>query len=289
MISLENDFLKIKAKESGGELVSILLKKDKIEYLWQANPEYWKFHAPICFPIVGKLIDDKYLLDDDSYKMTVHGFARDMIFDVLNVENDELSFKLKANNETLNIYPYDFELTIRYKLVKNTVIVSYEVKNNDDCDMYFSIGAHTAFNCPINNKFKFDDYYLYFDCEEQIEPFMLKNGQLLDKRRAILKNTKRLPISYDLFQDDVIILDNLKSKKVSIVSDKDNHSVTVLFDDFPYFAIWSKPTGAPFVCLEPWFGLPDLLGTSVQLRNKKGIQKLNSNSIFKCNYKIIIN
>ena len=83
MVTLENEFLVVKAKSEGAELISIFSKKDNIEYLWQGNPNYWRFHAPICFPIIGSLIDDTCFVDNKPYNMTVHGFARDMNFDIL--------------------------------------------------------------------------------------------------------------------------------------------------------------------------------------------------------------
>lgn len=289
MVTLENEFLSVKAKNEGAELMSIFSKKNKIEYLWQGNPDYWRFHAPICFPIVGTLVDNTCFVDNKPYNMTVHGFARDMDFDILNKKDDSVSFILKSNDETLKKYPYKFSLILGYKLVDNKIVVSYEVRNEDTRDIYFSIGAHTAFNCPIDINLNFEDYYLEFKEEEKIEPFLLQGDYITGDKKVLYKKTKKIPISKDLYKNDVIILEDLKSKEITIGSDKSDYYVTVNFEQFPYFATWTKPTGAPFICIEPWFGLPDLQGEARELKNKKAIQLLKKNEIFKSSYEIAIN
>ena len=288
MVTIENEFLVIKAKNEGAELTSIFLKKDGTQYLWQGDPNYWRFHAPICFPIIGSLIENTCFVDDKPYNMTVHGFARDMIFDTYNQEKDSVSFILRYNEDTLKKYPYKFSLIISYKLVDSKLTVSYEVRNEDNKEIYFSIGAHTAFNCPIKSDLNFDDYYLSFKEQEKIEPFLLDNGFISDKKKVLYEKTNRIHVSKELFKNDVIILENLKNKEITIGSDKNNHYVNVSFEDFPYFAIWSKPTGADFICIEPWFGLPDIVGKSRELKNKKAIQILKNKEVFKCSYKITI-
>jgi galactose mutarotase-like enzyme len=92
-----------------------------------------------------------------------------------------------------------------------------------------------------------------------------------------------------LFENGVIILEDLEKKEITIGSDKNSHSVSMSFEDFPYIAIWSKIEGAPFICIEPWFGLPDLVGSAGELKNKKGIKKLKNHEIFNCSHEITIN
>ncbi|HEY8889849.1 MAG TPA: aldose 1-epimerase family protein [Clostridium sp.] len=288
MVTLENEFLVINAKNEGAELTSIFLKKDKIEYLWQGDPNYWRFHAPICFPIIGSLIENTCFVDDKPYNMTVHGFARDMNFDIYKQEKDSVSFILKSTDETLKKYPYKFSLIISYKLVGNKLTVSYEVRNEDNKDIYFSIGAHTAFNCPVKPDLNFEDYYLSFKDGEKIEPFLLDGGFLQDNKKVLYEKTNRIEVSKELFENDVIILENLENKQITIASGKNDHKVTVSFEDFPYVAIWSKPIRAPFICIEPWFGLPDSAGSSVELKDKKAIQKIKNNDDFKCSHEITI-
>jgi galactose mutarotase-like enzyme len=288
MITLDNDFLVVKAKREGAELTSIFSKIDKIEYLWQGNPEYWRFHAPICFPVIGNLIDDTCFVDNKPYNMTVHGFARDMNFDIQSKQKDSVSFILKSNDETLEKYPYKFSLIISYKVTNNKITVSYEVRNEDNKEMNFSIGAHTAFSCPVIPDLKTEDYYLSFK-EQKIQPFLLSDGFLTENKKVLYEKTNQIPVSKELFENGVIILEDLEKKEITIGSDKNSHSVSMSFEDFPYIAIWSKIEGAPFICIEPWFGLPDLVGSAGELKNKKGIKKLKNHEIFNCSHEITIN
>ena len=89
---LFNDYIEIQIKSKGAELCS--LKKENLEYLWQGDEKFWARHAPVLFPIVGKLIDDEYILNDKTYKMSQHGFARDCDFELIKKTENSLSFKL---------------------------------------------------------------------------------------------------------------------------------------------------------------------------------------------------
>lgn len=289
MLVIENDYLKVRLKPEGAELTGIFSKTTNLEYLWQGNPEYWRFHAPICFPIVGRLCNDTCYVNGQSFSMTVHGFARDMEFDVLNHAPEKIALILKSTENILTLYPFKFTLILSYELKRNKIIVSYEVINDDIKTMYFSIGAHTAFNCPIDPDLNMEDYYLKFEAEETIAPLMLNNGFLGEGKRVLYETTNKIPLAKTLFEKDVIILDNLKQKVISICTDKNNSSVKVKFDQFPYLAIWSKPTGAPFICIEPWFGLPDQYGESKELQYKNAMEKLSKNDHFKCSHEIVIN
>lgn len=288
MIQLENDYLVVQAKPDGAELTSIRSKKDGTEYLWNGNPEYWNRHAPILFPIVGRLINNTYFVDGVSYELPQHGFARDMTFDVIHQEAGKVSFSLQANEETLQKYPYKFTLIVTYILEKNKVTVDYKVINTDRKDIYFSIGAHPGFNCPINKNETFEDYYFSFAEKEKMETYVLEGPYSKPDKKKLQEPTDMLPLSAQLFKNDAIILENMNKNEISIRSKKMDKYVTVQFDGFPYVGLWSKPEGAPFVCIEPWYGIADAIGESVELKEKQGIQQLAENEFFNSSYHIIV-
>src|SRR5690554_3469265 len=138
-ITLKNECIEAKILEKGAELSSLKLVGDSTEYIWNANPDYWKRHAPVLFPIVGKVVDNQYRIDDTTYNLGQHGFARDMKFSVVNQGESTVTLMLKSNDETLNVYPYKFELTITYLLEGNRISNRYSIKNIDDQPIYFSI------------------------------------------------------------------------------------------------------------------------------------------------------
>ena len=150
--------LEISAKPEGAELTSI--KKDGIEKLHDGK-EFWNRQSPILFPIVGKLKDNKAIIDDKVCEMGQHGFARDMKFEIVKDGTSTKEYALISNEETLKKYPYQFKLIVKYQVKDNTLTVSYEVENKDNKNIFFGIGAHPAFKCDYST----EKYYLEFEKE----------------------------------------------------------------------------------------------------------------------------
>jgi galactose mutarotase-like enzyme len=283
-----NECLKVTVKSSGAELVSIKNTFTNKEYLWQGDPEFWGRRAPILFPIVGKVNGNKYRIDGDSYHLPQHGFARDMHFERIDQQDNTLTYLLKSNEEILKVYPYKFELTVTYRLERNKVIVSYEVKNTDDKNIWFSIGAHPAFNCPLEKNESIADYYLEFEKTENAEAFVLSDGLITEKKVPVLNGTNKLPLSTGLFDQDALIFKDLRSSVVKLKSNKSAHEVVLDYTGFPYLAFWSKKGGAPFVCIEPWYGIADRAGYSGEYKDKDGIKSLAKGKKFNSEYSIEI-
>ena len=283
-----NECLKVTVKSSGAELISIKNTFTNKEYLWQGDPEFWGRRAPILFPIVGKVNANKYKIDGETYNLPQHGFARDMHFERIDQQDNTLTYLLKSTEDTLKVYPFKFELTVTYKLEKNKVIVSYEVKNTDDKNIWFSIGAHPAFNCPLEANEQFSDYYLEFEKSENDSSCVLENGLITEKKIPVLNNTKVLPLSTELFDSDAVIFKDIRSSVVKLKSQKSGHQVALDFTGFPYLAFWSKKGGAPFVCIEPWYGIADKVDYSGDFKEKDGIKSLAKGKIFKSEYSIEI-
>ena len=282
---LENDYLIIETNKSGAELTRIFSKKENKEILWNGDSKYWGRHSPILFPIVGRLKDNETIIDDKTYNITQHGFARDMDFDLIDITNDSISYKLTSNEDTKKYYPYSFELIITYKLVNNSVIISWNVKNIDSNDMYFSIGAHPAFNINSN----VEDYYLEFNCRNNIENIAL-NGPYNDKYTKIATLDK-LNLSNNIFKNDAIIYTNIDGIKLK--SKKDDYFINISFNNFPLVGIWSPYDNdtnsiAPFICIEPWYGLCDNINSDKVFKNKPFINILKSKEAFNTSYSISI-
>lgn len=285
---LINKYLCVTVKDQGAEITSIK-DNQKREYIWQADPSVWGRHAPVLFPIVGKLNNNKYLHLGKTYQLNQHGFARDMAFSFVRESEAELSCRLLPTPKTMEAYPFDFMLEIHYRLVQNSVEVSYEVTNNDSQVMPFSIGGHPAFSLNLGSNDKIEDYYIEFEQPETADTLHLDHNSLLsDETERVLTDESVIPLTQDLFSRDALIFLNLTSKKVSLKSLKHNYSVTVNFSDFPFLGIWAKP-GAKYICIEPWHGHVDPAGKDGILMNKPGIIRLAPGGIFKCSYTIEIN
>ncbi|EQC2109125.1 aldose 1-epimerase family protein [Listeria monocytogenes] len=289
MIKLENEVLLVEMKTAGAELTRIFHKDTGLEYLWNADSKFWGRHSPVLFPTVGRLVEDTYLVDGKPYHLGQHGFARDRDFQVIEQTEKSVRFELDADEDSLAVYPYKFKLSIIYTIEKNTVAVSYEVENTDNKRIYFSIGAHPAFNLPLTDETTFEDYYLDFGTEENLETLCLegpyRSGEI---KKVVDKPAQYLPLSYDLFKNDALIFEALKQKEMTIKSDKTPHFVKVSFPEFPFVGVWTAKPGTPFLCIEPWYGIADGAGESVELRDKAGIEHLEPEAVFASEYEITV-
>ncbi|MDA45741.1 aldose 1-epimerase family protein [Listeria monocytogenes] len=289
MIKLENEVLLVEMKTAGAELTRIFHKDTGLEYLWNADSKFWGRHSPVLFPTVGRLVDDTYLVDGKQYHLGQHGFARDRDFQVIEQTENTVRFELDADEDSLAIYPYKFKLSIIYTIEKNTVAVSYEVENTDNKRIYFSIGAHPAFHIPLTDGTTFEDYYLDFGTEENLETLCLEGPYRSgDIKKIVDEPARYLPLSYDLFKNDALIFEALKQKEMTIKSDKTPHFVKVSFPEFPFVGVWTAKPGTPFLCIEPWYGIADGAGESVELRDKAGIEHLEPEAVFASEYEITV-
>ena len=277
--------IKIKCLEHGAELTSI--KVDGIEKLHQGNEvldengkAYWGRHAPILFPIVGKLKDNKTQINGNIYEMTQHGFARDMDFEDLG--NNK--YLLKSNSETLKKYPFKFELYIEYKINQNELTTEYTVINKDEKDMLFGLGGHPAFICDYST----GDYELKFDKkEDNIEFYKLQDGLIKTEPIPSILEDNKIKLDKDIFNEDAIIMKNINSNKIVLNNARENKKeLEFNFEGFPYLAIWSKK-GAPFVCIEPWQNHTDSVNSNGKFDEKENILKLKKDEKFNCKYKVI--
>ncbi|WP_053978071.1 aldose 1-epimerase family protein [Mangrovimonas xylaniphaga] len=290
MLSLKNNLLKINVNPIGAELSAITSVNHNTEFMWDGNPDVWNGIAPVLFPIVGGLKDDTFFHEGKSYKLPRHGFARRNASMQLHEQTeDKLTFKLVSDEALLEQYPFQFQFYTSYELTENTIVVSHEVKNTDDKDMYFSLGAHPAFKCPVLLDEKYDDYYLEFETEEHSETHLLdsNSGLLNNQTELTLNHTNKLPLHYQLFEKDALIFKDLKSKKVTLMSKNKGAILSVSYQDFPYLGIWAKPN-ADYVCIEPWLGVADKSNSNQQLKDKEAILKLAPNEVFKASYTISI-
>lgn len=284
---IENNYINAKINSFGAELNSLKRTDEDIEYIWQGNPKYWNRHSPILFPIVGRLKDDTYIYKGKTYNMTQHGFARDYEFELVQKEDDYLKFKLTSSVESLEKYPFIFELYISYELIKNKLVVSYEVKNLSNDNMLFSIGAHPAFNWPLENENK-KSYYFNFENITSTNRFFLDENGLVDRFETINIIDNKIDLNKKLFKNDALIFNDKEIKELSLKNKENSRFIKMHFEGFPYLGLWSKPSGAPFVCIEPWYGVADLNSSNKNFEEKKAIISLKKDTVFSCFYSIEI-
>jgi galactose mutarotase-like enzyme len=289
IFNLENDLLKVSFKQLGAELCSLYHKQTNTEHVWQADPKVWSRHAPILFPIVGQVENNTYRIGDQAYKLSQHGFARDRQFEVENQTPNSIVFLLKSDEESLKVYPYQFELRVVYTLTQHKLTIGYEVKNTDQQTIWFSIGAHPGFECPFAAGESFSEYLLEFDKTETVERMLFADGLLNGKKAPFLNNESKIELSHELFDGDAIILSNLKSTFVDLKNKSSKNALRFHFEGFPLLAFWTKPGAkADYLCIEPWFGVADTKGDNKDYREKAFIEKLELGGVFDCEYALEI-
>ncbi|MFT8476643.1 MAG: aldose 1-epimerase family protein [Liquorilactobacillus sp.] len=286
-VSLENAFLKVSFNEHGGELTSLFNKKNKFEYLWQANPKYWGRHAPVLFPIVGRLKDDKYFYKQQQYWMTQHGFARDMDFEIEKKTDQQVTFCLHANKVTMQQYPFEFVLRIKYELMIDTLKVSYLVDNPSIKQLLFSVGGHPAFNVPLSSTEVFSDYQVAIASNRTHQLIQLQ-GNYSDSRHPLEFTAKKIDVTRETFKNDAVILKlDEKETMLTLTTSQEKNGIRFNTGNAQYVGVWSKyPENAPFVCIEPWWGLADDVNASGRLTEKVGLHVLKAHESFNGFYKI---
>jgi galactose mutarotase-like enzyme len=286
-IQLENDKLKVAVNTFGAEIASIYNKANACEYLWNADGAYWKRSAPVLFPFVGSLKNKEFLYDGKAYPMGQHGFARDMEFTVVSATDNEAWFQLSSNEETLAKYPFAFSLSIGYILSGSTLKVLWKVANQDNKEMYFSIGGHPAFMCPLNGQGQQTDYYISFDTDQNLTYSLLSANGLVEKEGLVLDTQGgMLPVDAHMFDRDALIIEGKQASKVSLCTPDKKPYLSVQFDA-PLFGLWS-PAGknAPFICIEPWYGRCDKESFTGTLAEREYGNTLQPEGVFEVSYEI---
>ena len=290
-IEIQNDFISVRINFKGAELSSIYNKKENIEHIWQADPTIWTRNAPILFPIVGKVKDGKYKVDDKEYILGQHGFARDKTFELDEITKTKAIFKLESDDESLKIYPFKFNLFVKYNLEGAKLDICYEVVNTDTKEILFALGAHPGFTVPFNSETSFDDYFLEFEKNETADKLLLSNNGLLsgEIHSKFLDNTTIIPLNYETFNKDALVFENLKSSYITIKSNKTNVSLRMGIENFPLLGLWTMPgKNAPYICIEPWYGVADSESSTGNFKDKKAINKLDIKDKFRMKFFIEI-
>ena len=292
MITLSNKHLAVKINEWGAEVSSVTDQKTGYEFIWQADENYWGRHAPVLFPIVGRLKKNQYQFKKQTYEMTQHGFARDSLFKVEENTENTATFSLTDHEETHKKYPFNFKLIIKYTLEEDCLTVTYKVKNRSlKDDMYYGIGGHPAFNVSQTTneagKEEFNQVYFRFEPNHEQLYIPLSKEGLLKLKEAKTQKVNEIQLTHQTFKEDALIY-KIKPNSVMILTDKANQvEIRLNPQEMNHVGIWSPyPKRAGFVCLEPWAGVADDEETFGQMDEKYGINKLNPEQIMDHHYTI---
>lgn len=290
LYTIENAHIRVQVSSKGAELWSIVRKSDNSEYLWQGDAKYWGDRALNLFPIVGRLWEGRYTYQGKSYEMPIHGFANQSEMTVAHQEADKITFRLVPDEAILASYPFRFELRITHTLVDHSVMTNVHVANRDDREIIFTVGGHPGFNVPVGGDGAFEDWYLEFDQPARAMSMVLTPACFLtdDADPLPLEEGKRLPLRHSLFDNDALVLYDV-CRAVSLKSAVSERQVRVEFPQMPYLGIWHAPrSDAPYVCIEPWSGLPSYDGRVDDLAEKRDMVHLPQGETYDNTYVVTI-
>jgi len=277
-VSISSDQLIAEIDPLGAQL-SALKNRAALDLLWNGDPKVWAGRAPLLFPIVGVLAGGTYRLGSQTYRLPRHGFARGKLFATESTSASAAVFRLVADESSLLVYPFQFELEVRYELHGATLSVTTWIRNKGSTAMPASFGYHPGFRWPLPFGHARSAHFIEFECDEPAPARRIDSAGLLTPERhptPIIQ--RRLALADALFQDDVLIFDQISSRSV-LYGSSDGPRIKIGFPDAPLLGVWTKP-GAPFICIEPWHGVTDPEGFSGEFKDKPGVFVLKGGGSF---------
>ena len=290
MKTLSNDSLTIQVSPQGAELSSIVTNATQKEYLWQADPAFWKRHSPVLFPIVGSLWNNEYHHNGITYHLSQHGFARDKEFELIKETDTELRFKLQESEDTLKLYPFPFYLEIGYRLAGNQIEIIWVVKNTGNEELHFQIGAHPAFYYPDYDENSQKRGFFAFDRTAGLTYKLIQEkGCIGDTEYPLpLDEEGLLPLDTHTFDKDALVIEDSQVRRVDLLNPDGSSYLTVYFTA-PVVGLWSPPAkNAPFVCIELWYGRCDRVNYSGEYKDRDWMQHLQPGETFNASYLVEI-
>jgi galactose mutarotase-like enzyme len=286
-ISMQSPQLTAAINPAGAQL-SILRDSADRDLLWNGDPAVWAGRAPVLFPIIGELAGGAFRVGSDTYKLPRHGFARNKRFQVVTASAAETTLRLSADESTLQVYPFQFQLDVSFALNGATLAIKSSVHNLGRTPMTASVGYHPGFRWPLPYGQPRDAHFIEFEREESSTIRRLdSHGLLAPEKHPTPVRGRRLDLDDSLFKDDVVIFEDLRSRSVTYGADT-GPRLRVDYPDANYLGIWTKPGAAPFICIEPWRGIADTTGFSAPFKDKLGAFSVAPGGVQELNMKITL-
>jgi len=265
---IESDRLTAEISEDGAELMRLADTSGR-DYLWDGDPAWWTGRAPLLFPIVGTLAEDRFRTQGHAYSLPRHGFARRRRFALVEHDRDGLVLRLDSDDATRSVWPFDLTLDIVFALRGATLAMTGRVVNRGGGPMPASFGFHPALRWPLPGAPGKAGHVIRFERPEPAPVRRLDADGLLDPApRPSPVEGDMLPLDDGLFADDALIFDRLTSRAL-VYQGPGTARVAIDFHGMPHLGLWTKP-GAGFVCIEPWQGHSDPAGYDGPIEDKPG-------------------
>ena len=278
--ALNNGLVAIRVDSKGAELQSLC--RAEREYLWQPGAEIWDRHSLLLFPNAGRISRDRVKIEGREYPMTMHGFAKDMEFYPISVSEDSLTLELRDTPETHQRFPYAFSLQVAYRLEENRVVQSIRVENTGEKPLFFGLGLHPGFYCPIDLDEGASDYILQFNCPQTLRKIVLDPVTRLCTHRRLswITQTSEIPLNEGFFDEGPFTTEGYTADSVCLFSRKSGRYLRMGISGFPFVTYWGNPGQMNLICIEPWCGLSDDMDSNHVWEEKAGNTRLNPKEVW---------
>ncbi len=292
MYSIENDYFKLVLDEFGGSIKALYDKNCNNENLfYEPDSRSWSGTDVVIFPFVARLKNQKYTVDGKEYHLKNHGIIRYENLDLFEKTDNSIILKLDSNSKTKLLYPFDFHFEVKYELNNNMLSISYLVKNKGASDMYFSLGGHPALKTSgiyTDLRFEYSETKLIFENYINTKQYVLnESGDLITGIKNV-KLPKEIILKKKMITDYKTLIYDAKDIN-KVVLETNHHQYIFNTSLSEVLAIWTWPTYGDYICIEPWWGIPDMNNPNLELKEKPLIHTLKANDIFETGYSITIN
>jgi len=275
--------------EKGAEM-RVFRTKDGKNRLWSGDPRVWPEVSPILFPVIGRLKHDTVRIAGSECPMPMHGFAKNMTFTPREQTADHCTLVLWDSAETREIYPFAFQLSVTHRITEKGFVTAYTAENRGESVMPFVIGGHPGFACPMNEREAFSDYRIVFEKEEEGRTLACMPGGMMGAAETIDlgMDHRTLALSHETFyKKGTLVLAGLNSRSVMLIHRYTGKGIRFSFPESPVLAVWTHPTAsAPYICLEPWNGLPAVMDETGDFENKPFHVALEPGGLFHTRYQM---
>ena len=277
---LENKNLLVRVCSLGAELTGLYSKQTETEYLWQPGGEIWPHSSLLLFPNPGRIAHDRILVDGKVYPAMMHGFAANMEFACAAQTNTRLVLELAACGYTRKYYPYEFCLQVEFVLEEDRLVQNLRVINKDEKAVYYCLGAHPGFYCPIGLNEKAEDYALVFDRPQNLNSQEMQPNTRLTtgKELPYLQNETTIPLHDRFFDNGPMLFGNMAANTITLKSEKSGRFVELGVAGFTNLCLWGMGTQMSIIAIEPWIGTSDRFDTDHVWERKPGIQRVEVGS-----------
>ncbi len=276
IVTLKSDNRTISVDTIGGELISYI-DQNGLERLWNGDKSIWAGHSPILFPIIGTVENGEYTYNGKSYSITKHGVLRNREFSLLSQDNTSVTLESNSDEKTLAMYPFKYSFRVRHEVKESGFTTTFEVENRDQKELFFSVGGHPSFSCPLYDNEEFSDYYIEAEGLSRTRALEICGDDPINRNKvnSFFAKEDKIPLSYSLLDDKVILLEEIEAKELTLKSNNHTKSMRITFEDFRNIALWTFGSKqARYICIEPWNGIPAIEKESGKIEEKPYIISL---------------